>query len=112
MAQPVGSGCLGGFLNMLLTQLGQRLPEQTSHLLDKLTTLRKGSLCLLIVNHCMQQGISMVGCNKGYWHSPFETLVVLALVVYPRGIGKPRDDESMHLFNGFRTILQCQAAGL
>lgn len=103
MAQPLRSGCLRGFLNMLLTQLGQRLPEQTSHL-DKLTTLRKGSLCLLIENHCMQQGISMVGCNKGYWHSPFETLVGC--------IGKPRDDESMHVFNGFRTILQCQAAGL
>lgn len=38
MAQPVGSGHLGGSLNKLLTREGQRLPEQPSHLLDELTT--------------------------------------------------------------------------
>lgn len=99
VAQPVGSGRLGGSLNMLLTREGQRLLEQTSHLLDELTTLRNVSLCLLIENHCTQQGISPVGCNKAYWHWPFETLVGC--------IGKAEDDQSTHLFNGFRTILQC-----
>ena len=104
MAQLAGSGRLGGSLNTLLTREGQRLPEQTSHLLDELTTLRNVSLCLLIENHCMQQGISPVGCNKGYWHSPFETLVGC--------VGKAEDDESTHLFHGSRTILQSEAAGL
>lgn len=55
VAQPVGSGLLGGSLNKLLTREGQRLPEQPSHLLDELTTWRNVLLCLLIENHCMQQ---------------------------------------------------------
>jgi len=78
--------------------------SKSSHFLNELTTSRHVLLCLLMENHCMQQGISLLGSRKGYWHSPFETPVGC--------IGKAATDESTHLLNGFRTILQCQAAGL